>query len=122
MAFLPRDVQRRVVAYNTKFGDHPDRDKSGDPSRAFHALTPADHKAPANLPSSHTPIIQPLQQDFNTIPSDPPHDEESIDMHPQPPSCVPTINSVQRNNPFDEIITPDGSIDKKMLEQAQNFF
>ena len=121
MAFLPRDVQRRVVAYNSKFGDHPDRDKSGDPTREFHTLPPADHKAPVNTPSTQAPIIQALQQNLNELPSDLPHDEESIDMHPQPPSCIPTINSVQRHNPFDEIITPDGSIDKKMLKQAKKF-
>ena len=44
LEFLPRDVQRRITAYKAKFGNTPSSDKSTNPHKSYHALTPPDHR------------------------------------------------------------------------------
>ena len=71
-AFLPRDVQRRIAAYNAKFGDTPTIDKSPDSHKSYHALPTPDHRTPPTsvqqqtetnklpTPASQTPTISRL--------------------------------------------------------------
>ncbi len=53
-SFLPRDVQRRISAYNTKYGNTPDKDTSPQNSQK-HILPAPDTKLPETTnPSGHS--------------------------------------------------------------------
>ena len=52
--FLPRDVQRRIAAYNAKYGDAPTNDTSQTPNKAYHALQPSDHRPPSTSVNNNT--------------------------------------------------------------------
>ncbi len=53
-AFLHRDVQRRIAAYNAKFGDTPTMDKSPDSHKSYHALPTPDHRTPSTSVQQQT--------------------------------------------------------------------
>ena len=81
--FLPRDVQRRIAAYNAKYGDSPTSDTSPAPEKAYHALNPPDHRPPSNSPSSDTkkndsPATPTISQLDHNIPK--PTIEELLDQ------------------------------------------
>lgn len=44
--FLPRDVQRRNIAYDAKYGTSLASDSSPDLHKSYYALDPPDHRRP----------------------------------------------------------------------------
>ena len=70
LIFLPRDVQRRITAYNTKYGTSPTNETSTDIHKSYRALEPPDHRASvknSNQASSYSSA--PSQDQIPTISS-----------------------------------------------------
>lgn len=68
--FLPRDVQRRITAYNAKYGTSPANDTSTVPNKSYRALEPPDHQTSnANSPQESSQSSTSSQDQVPTISS-----------------------------------------------------
>ena len=133
--FLPRDVQRRIAAYNAKFGDSPSTDTSTAPEKAYHALPPPDHRSPsqsepAATQDSSTTSAPTISQLGHTLPA--PTLEELLDIElgtPNNPS-IQTMHTTPHNIPLitnkssllHTILTNKGNVMTKYLNYYQKSF
>ena len=133
--FLPRDVQRRIAAYNAKHGDSPANDTSKDPEKAYHALPPPDHRPPHmsiptatnETPPQSSPTISQLDHNI-PIPTIEElldtelgtQDEPSIQMMQPQTQNLPIISS--NSSLLHSIINHNGNVMAKYLTYYQNNF
>ena len=101
--FLPRDVQRRIAAYNAKYGSSRTMDSSPNQHMSYHSLSPTDHRPPPSNPSTdnstqsrnipqHAPTISSLT---HTLPTE--DIEEILDLELGKES-KPTISMINNTN------------------------
>ena len=134
--FLPRDVQRRIAAYNAKHGDSPTSDSSVPPEKSYHALPPPDHRPPTanstNDPmDNQLPTNPTISQIDHLIPT--PTIEELLDNALGTPN-EPTINALQteiqdklpimtsKSSLFHTIIDNKGNVLPKYLQYYQTTY
>ena len=86
LSFLPRDVQRRISAYNAKYGTSPQTDRSPAPHKSYHSLDTPDHRPPPP-PSTNT----------STIPI-------NVSDESPPPPTISSLNHVLPQNTVEEIL------------------
>ena len=134
--FLPRDVQRRIAAYNAKHGDSPTTDTSPTPDKAYHALPPPDHRPPSHEPSTSlpdsdtskpaptisqlehgipTPTIEELLDQTLGTPNEP-----SIQTMQIKPQDIPTITN--KSSLLHTIVNAKGTVLPKYLQYYQNMY
>ncbi len=115
--FLPRDVQRRIAAYNAKHGDSPTTDASPTPDKSYHALPPPDHRPPpqynttktSDQQTASTPTFSQLGNNILT-----PTIEELLDEALGTPH-EPTIHMMNANHIDTPIITHKSSLLQTMI-------
>ena len=78
--FLPRDIQRHITAYNSKYGSSSKNNSSTEPFKSYHALETPDHCTPSTTTKSFEP------QDHLSIPGQ-----------------IPTISSIDHILPVNDI-------------------
>ena len=103
ITFLPRDVQRRISAYNAKFGDAPSKDKSPNPHKSYHTLTPPEHREPPTIQTPKSTTIDQTAPPGPTISSLDPilptnHNIEEILDTELGKDHVPVINALNHND------------------------
>ena len=109
--FLPRDVQRRIAAYNAKYGESPPTDTSVTPDKAYHALPPPDHRPP----SKNTPTTTDTETDTTSTisqldhPTQMPTIEELLDQA-LGSRQEPSINTMHINTQDLPIMTNKSSL------------
>ena len=68
--FLPRNVQRRIAAYNAKYGSSPTTNSSPNQHISYHSLPTPDHcPPPSTSPNNNTTHNHPITQQTPTISS-----------------------------------------------------
>jgi hypothetical protein len=105
--FLSRDLQRQTIAYNSKFGDRPETDKSPHPDKSHQILAPAEHKQILTTNQS-----LPLRINYNRPPSMKILKMRKILLHP-PLSASPQKNLLHK------IFQPDGTVQNKKFTTLQ---
>ena len=120
--FLPRDVQRRITAYNAKYGTSPVTEKSTNPHKSYHALEPPDHRTPNETSLHDTSNPSPSsRQEIPTISSlDHPIPDEDIEQILDIELGTQATATIKMMSNHDNIINQSNSNSQDDSEQSSN--